>query len=102
MGYLTDLWHSWDDWVSVDRIRKENEENKELARNIKRQYDTTRQATSSKSGSSKKRGDDDDDKATGRGKRGRNMEIETVSFLKILRCGFACESFLSAIPIPLS
>ena len=73
----------WDDWVSTDRIRKDTEENKELARNIKRTYDNQRIAAISKPGANKRRGDDslveDDKMATGRGKRGRNMEIETVS-----------------------
>lgn len=51
---------SWDDWVPQDRLRKFNEENKELASNLKKEMDAQRRAASKpsvvSSVSAKKRG----------------------------------------------
>jgi hypothetical protein len=69
--------------VSSDRIRKPTEENKELARTLRREFDQQTKKTAVKpTTGSKKRGLDDDDSrasedrqnslpATGRNKRGR-------------------------------
>lgn len=89
------LWSaSWDDWVPEDRLRKLTEENKELAKNLKKEMDSLRQraapkttTTSSKkkipgSDLSSARGSEERNSsvpATGRGqKRGRDYEIEKV------------------------
>ena len=50
--------HSWDDWVSHDRLRKLTEENKELAAALKKELDAQRQqmaATSKKGAGAKKK-----------------------------------------------
>jgi hypothetical protein len=39
----------WDDWVPAERIRKLNDENKELASNLKKENDAQRRAASGKS-----------------------------------------------------
>ena len=85
---------SWDDWVPQDRLRKLNDENKELAKNLKKELDNLRQRAAPKTvtASSKKkaagsdlssaRGSEERHSsvpATGRGqKRGRDFEIEKV------------------------
>ncbi|GAB7337311.1 hypothetical protein MBLNU457_g2670t2 [Dothideomycetes sp. NU457] len=55
-----DIKASWDDWVPQDRLRKFNEENKELASNLKKEMDAQRRAASKPSVvsnvSAKKRG----------------------------------------------
>ena len=86
--------HRWDDWVPQDRLRKLNDENRELAKNLKKEMDHLRQRTATKAttASSKKkaagsdlsstRGSEERNSsvpATGRGqKRGRDFEIEKV------------------------
>ncbi|KAK4696630.1 hypothetical protein P7C71_g1322, partial [Lecanoromycetidae sp. Uapishka_2] len=81
--------NTWDDWVPQDRLRKLNDENRELASNLKReifqlnnpgkvQPNKTKKAASSDFSSN--RGSEDrhlTPAATGRGqKRGRDTEIE--------------------------
>lgn len=39
---------SWDDWVPQERLRKFNDENKELARNLKSDMDAQRRAANGK------------------------------------------------------
>ncbi|KAL8639307.1 MAG: hypothetical protein Q9228_003645 [Teloschistes exilis] len=84
-------WKStWDDWVEEDRLRKLNDENRELAQSLKRSI--TEATQKPKPISHKKKGLPSDfgsargseersatTGATGRGqKRGRNMEIDEV------------------------
>ncbi|KAI4130014.1 MAG: hypothetical protein LQ338_001948 [Usnochroma carphineum] len=85
-------WKStWDDWVEADRLRKLNDENREIAQALKRQYlESTQKPT--KSTASKRKGlpsdlgsaRDSEERnasapATGRGqKRGRNADLEEV------------------------
>lgn len=45
---LIDNPHRWDDWVPQERLRKLNEENIELSKNLKREMDAQRKATLSK------------------------------------------------------
>lgn len=84
----------WDDWVPEDRLRKLTDDNKELAKNLKKEMDSLRQRAAPKAAttSSKKkiagsdlssaRGSEERNSsvpATGRGqKRGRDYEIEKV------------------------
>lgn len=84
--------NTWDDWVPQDRLRKLNDENRELAKNLKKEMDHLRQRAAPKAtnASSKKkaagsdlsstRGSEERNSsvpATGRGqKRGRDFEIE--------------------------
>ncbi|MCJ1428593.1 Esa1p-associated factor, partial [Sticta canariensis] len=86
--------NTWDDWVPQDRLRKLNDENRELAKNLKKEMDHLRQRAAPKATtvSSKKkaagsdlsstRGSEERNSsvpATGRGqKRGRDFEIEKV------------------------
>jgi len=80
---------SWDDWVPQDRVRKDTEENRELAANLKsadaERHQKTRVTNASKkkaagSDLSSTRGSEERyTPATGRGqKRGRDYEIEKV------------------------
>lgn len=82
----------WDDWVHADRVRKLTEENKELAQNLKKDFDAARrpppkQTTTIKRG---KGSDQNSNRASeernssvpaaGRGqKRGRDYELDRVS-----------------------
>ena len=84
----------WDDWVPEDRLRKLTDDNKELAKNLKKEMDSLRQRAAPKAttASSKKkhagsdlssgRGSEERHSsvpATSRGqKRGRDYEIEKV------------------------
>ena len=88
---------SWDDWVPQDRLRKFTEENKELAKSLKKEKDSHRQRTAPKavtvaskkkaagSDLSSNRGSEERHSSvpvTGRGqKRGRDYEIEKVGRL---------------------
>ena len=81
---------SWDDWVPQDRIRKNSEENKELAANLKSELDRMLRPHKAAANSTKKKAAGSDlssargseerqTPATGRGqKRGRDYEIEKV------------------------
>lgn len=76
---------SWDDWVPQDRLRKFNDDNKELANHLKKEMETMR-ARSQKTSTHKKRTagsarDSEERSSTApRGqKRGRDFEIEKVS-----------------------
>lgn len=87
--------NSWDDWVPQDRLRKNTEENRELARNLKHDMDALRNLTTKKpsSTSHKKKADlassarDSEERhssiavaAGPRGqKRGREYQVESVS-----------------------
>src|SRR2546423_2390482 len=90
--------HSWDDWVPQDRLRKLTDDNRELAANLKRdlvQPQPTR--TSTKPGSSSRRGKGQgSDLGSGRGseerhssvpaggrgtKRGKDNDVEKVGSL---------------------
>ncbi|EFW21554.1 Esa1p-associated factor [Coccidioides posadasii str. Silveira] len=69
--------HTWDDWVSQDRLRKYTEENKELASTLRRQAEA---AMRSRTKSGKKKAADlassrSNDERPSR-KRGRETEIE--------------------------
>ncbi|KAI4188074.1 MAG: hypothetical protein L6R41_002376 [Letrouitia leprolyta] len=83
--------NTWDDWVENDRLRKLNDENREIAQALKRQYlESTQKAT--KPTASKRKGLPSDlgstrgseernasAPATGRGqKRGRNADLDEV------------------------
>ena len=95
---------SWDDWVPQDRIRKNSEENKELAANLKSDLDkmtkpakTTAQATKKKAAgsdlSSARGSEERSTPVMGRGqKRGRDFEIEKV--------GTSIPSIPDALPRP--
>ena len=102
--------HSWDDWVPQDRLRKLNDENKELAANLKKEMEeslranTTTKASASATSKRKSKlvdrglaaaagantGDDAHSRHGGgagsaggpsRGsKRGREIDMERVSF----------------------
>lgn len=52
-----DQYHSWDEWVPQERLRKLTDDNKELANNLKKDMDAQRRAASGKppSTSTKKR-----------------------------------------------
>ena len=82
----------WDDWVENDRLRKLNDENREIAQALKRQYLESTQKTAKPTASHKRKGLPSDlgstrgseerhasASATGRGqKRGRNADLEEV------------------------
>jgi hypothetical protein len=86
---------SWDDWVNQDRMRKNTEENRELQRNLKAEFDmANRKPTAAKSVTSSRKKAMGSDLSSGRGsedrhssvpaggrgtKRGRDNEIEKVS-----------------------
>ncbi|KAL9595718.1 MAG: hypothetical protein Q9179_004876 [Wetmoreana sp. 5 TL-2023] len=83
--------NTWDDWVEEDRLRKLNDENRELAQTLNRQVKESNQKPTKPTTSKKKglpsdfgsaRGSEERSataQATGRGqKRGRNMEIDEV------------------------
>lgn len=78
----------WDDWVPADRLRKLNDENRELAKNLKNEMDAVRARMYPKGGSRKKgadssiRGSEERSITAGpRGvKRGRDFDIEPVSW----------------------
>ncbi|KAL8733051.1 MAG: hypothetical protein Q9181_003735 [Wetmoreana brouardii] len=83
--------NTWDDWVEEDRLRKLNDENRELAQTLNRQVKESNQKPTRPTASKKKglpsdfgsaRGSEERSataQATGRGqKRGRNMEIDEV------------------------
>jgi len=87
--------HSWDDWVSQDRLRKLTDENKELASNLKKDMDALRNRNAKPSVSHKKKIPGTDSSARGseerhssaaagvppRGqKRNRDWETEKVCF----------------------
>ena len=81
---------SWDDWVPQDRIRKNSDENKELAANLKSELDRLTRPAKAPVPSTKKKAASSDlsslrgseerlTPVTGRGqKRGRDNEIEKV------------------------
>ena len=79
---------SWDDWVPQDRIRKDTEEHRELAANLKAENDKHHKPKISTSAKKRAAGSDlsstrgSEERltpATGRGqKRGRDYEIEKV------------------------
>ena len=81
---------SWDDWVPQDRIRKNSDENKELAANLKSELDRMTRPAKAAASSTKKKAPGSDlsstrgseerlTPATGRGqKRVRDNEIEKV------------------------
>lgn len=88
--------HSWDDWVTQDRLRKNTEENRELAINLKKASQEQSQPKPRLSvlpSKSRKRAGSDLDSGrgsiardssvsgpAGRGtKRGRDLDIEKVS-----------------------
>ncbi|KAI9776116.1 MAG: Esa1p-associated factor [Candelina submexicana] len=86
--------NTWDDWVPQDRLKKFNDENRELATNLKKEMEALRPRTTHKATSSKKkaigsdlsstRGSEDRHSSVqaptaSRGqKRGRDLEIEKV------------------------
>ncbi|KAI4167467.1 MAG: hypothetical protein LQ348_007656 [Seirophora lacunosa] len=83
--------NTWDDWVENDRLRKLNDENREIAQALKRQYlesvqKPTKPTTSKRKGLpsdfGSTRGSEEryaSAPATGRGqKRGRNADLEEV------------------------
>ncbi|KAJ5224060.1 hypothetical protein N7468_008602 [Penicillium chermesinum] len=81
-------WKStWDDWVLEDRLRKWNEQNRELATNIRREAEAAQREKNNAKSASKKRAASDNDSVrgsegpgstSGRNKRSRDNEIETV------------------------
>lgn len=79
---IADL-HRWDDWVMDDRMRKFNDENKELANTLRRVF-TERQRNNAKG---KKRGisevssnlDSDDLPSSTAGRKKAYQDLETVS-----------------------
>ena len=85
----------WDDWVPQDRLRKFNDENKELAANLRNAMEANRaQTRPSKSGptSHKKklpsevgsmRGSEERTTAARGQKRGRDFDLEKVSLFLI-------------------
>lgn len=81
--------NTWDDWVENDRLRKLNDENREIAQALKRQYLESTQKTTKPTASKRKglpsdlgstRGSEERNAsapATGRGqKRGRNADLD--------------------------
>ncbi|KAL9601955.1 MAG: hypothetical protein Q9219_002179 [cf. Caloplaca sp. 3 TL-2023] len=90
--------NTWDDWVENDRLRKLNDENREIAQALKRQYLESTQKTTKSTASKRKglpsdlgsaRGSEERNASapvTGRGlKRGRNADLDEVcssDFLK--------------------
>ncbi|KAL9002320.1 MAG: hypothetical protein Q9188_004743 [Gyalolechia gomerana] len=83
--------NTWDDWVENDRLRKLNDENREIAQALKRQYLESTQKTTKSTASKRKglpsdlgstRGSEERNAsapATGRGqKRGRNADLDEV------------------------
>ncbi|KAL8718468.1 MAG: hypothetical protein Q9225_004399 [Loekoesia sp. 1 TL-2023] len=83
--------NTWDDWVENDRLRRLNDENREIAQALKRQYLESTQKTTKTTASKRKglpsdlgsaRGSEERNAsapATGRGqKRGRNADLEEV------------------------
>ncbi|KAL9027850.1 MAG: hypothetical protein Q9196_003682 [Gyalolechia fulgens] len=83
--------NTWDDWVENDRLRKLNDENREIAQALKRQYLESTQKTTKPTASKRKglpsdlgstRGSEERNAsapATGRGqKRGRNADLDEV------------------------
>lgn len=116
------LYFRWDDWVPQERLRKLNEENKELANNLKKDMDAQRKAATSKpiapmqkkrpygsdlTGSSA-RGSEDRSSAAPpappRGtKRGREIEgIDKVSHSRVfVVCTFSAVSAVSVVRPPL-
>ena len=103
---------SWDDWVPQDRIRKNSEENKELATNLKLEMDKLLKPAKATAPSSKKKAAGSDlssargseerqTPAMGRGqKRGRDFDIEkvrsTISSKKVTSA--PCDRTILAIP----
>lgn len=47
--------HSWDDWVPQERVRKFTDENKELASNLRKDLNAQQRATNGKASSSTKK-----------------------------------------------
>ena len=108
--------YSWDDWVPQDRLRKLNDENKELAANLKKEMEESLRANTgtkaSASATSKRKsklvdrglaaaaGANTGDDAHGRhgggsggaggplrgSKRGRELDMERVSFCSARIC----------------
>ncbi|KAL8763249.1 MAG: hypothetical protein Q9184_000889 [Pyrenodesmia sp. 2 TL-2023] len=85
--------NTWDDWVENDRLRKLNDENREIAQALKRQYLESTQKSTKPTVSKRKglpsdlgstRGSEErhaSAPATGRGqKRGRNPDLEEVCY----------------------
>ncbi|KAJ5101650.1 hypothetical protein NUU61_003872 [Penicillium alfredii] len=77
--------HTWDDWVSEDRLRKGTEENKELASNLRREVEESIKQKSSKASAKKRatsdrssvRNSEERGNSVGRGlKRARDNDIE--------------------------
>lgn len=86
--------------MAPDRIRKDTDENKELARNLKRDSDASRRVSTSKPSTTKRKGEDfGDEKTTGRGKRTRDFELETVSVTLFLHA-FASSGHIYPDPDP--
>ncbi|KAL8806013.1 MAG: hypothetical protein Q9200_005207 [Gallowayella weberi] len=88
---------SWDDWVEDHRLRKMNDENRETAQALRRQYHESTQKPTKTTATKRKgqlsdfgstRGSEERNAsapATGRGqKRGRNADIEDVSILDFI------------------
>lgn len=96
--------NTWDDWVSIDRIRKFTEENKELASQLHAQMKDLRQKSSAKApkkgaranGTDSARGSEERTAgvaASGRGpRRARDFDLEQVSLKRpfLLYCFFVC------------
>ncbi|KAF6800180.1 histone acetylase complex subunit [Colletotrichum sojae] len=90
--------NTWDDWVSIDRIRKFTEENKELASQLHAQMKDLRQKNSAKApkkgtranGTDSLRGSEERTAgvaASGRGpRRARDFDLEQVSVETFLCC----------------
>ncbi|KAL8683566.1 MAG: hypothetical protein Q9186_000478 [Xanthomendoza sp. 1 TL-2023] len=85
---------SWDDWVEDHRLRKMNDENRETAQALRRQYHESTQKPTKTTATKRKgqlsdfgsaRGSEERNasaSATGRGqKRGRNTDVEDVSIV---------------------
>ncbi|KAK1727702.1 chromo domain-like protein [Colletotrichum acutatum] len=110
--------NTWDDWVSIDRIRKFTEENKELASQLHAQMKDLRQKSSAKppkkgnlrvNGTDSARGSEERTAgvaATGRGpRRARDFDLEQVSakteFLYVLLFVLRLFQFLVSFNVPL-
>lgn len=80
----------WDDWVPQDRLRKFNDDNKELANHLKKEMDAMRQRSQKSTSSHKKKttgsardSEERNSSIAPRGqKRARDFEIEKVSIRK--------------------
>ncbi|KAI4201512.1 MAG: hypothetical protein LQ346_002148 [Caloplaca aetnensis] len=97
--------NTWDDWVENDRLRKLNDENREIAQALKRQYLESTQKSTKPTVSKRKglpsdlgstRGSEErhaSAPATGRGqKRGRNPDLEEVCDPDFLGRNVSCHA----------